>query len=43
MTASKAPNEPPLDLVCGMTVTPATAAGSLEYNGKEYYFCAQAA
>ncbi|HMS85600.1 MAG TPA: heavy metal translocating P-type ATPase [Nitrospira sp.] len=28
------------DPVCGMTVQPATAAGSYEYRGKSYYFCA---
>jgi|CXWL01.1.fsa_nt_gi Cu+-exporting ATPase len=29
-----------IDPVCGMTVQPATAAGSYEYRGKTYYFCA---
>ena len=29
-----------IDPVCGMTVQPATAAGSYEYSGKKYYFCA---
>lgn len=29
-----------IDPVCGMTVQPATAAGSCEYQGKTYYFCA---
>ena len=29
-----------IDPVCGMTVQPATAAGSYEYHGKTYYFCA---
>ncbi len=29
-----------IDPVCGMTVQPATAAGSFEYQGKTYYFCA---
>ncbi|MGE0643584.1 MAG: heavy metal translocating P-type ATPase [Nitrospira sp.] len=29
-----------LDPVCGMTVQPATAAGSYEYRNKKYYFCA---
>ncbi len=29
-----------IDPVCGMTVQPATAAGSYEYGGKKYYFCA---
>ncbi len=29
-----------IDPVCGMTVQPATAAGSYEYQGKTHYFCA---
>lgn len=29
------------DPVCGMQVDPAKAAGSSEYNGKTYYFCAK--
>ena len=29
-----------IDPVCGMTVDPATLAGSHEYQGKTYYFCA---
>jgi P-type Cu+ transporter len=29
----------PIDPVCGMTVEPATAAGSYEYQGTQYYFC----
>jgi Cu+-exporting ATPase len=29
-----------VDPVCGMTVQPDTAAGSYEYQGKTYYFCA---
>ncbi len=29
-----------IDPVCGMTVQQATAAGSSEYEGKTYYFCA---
>ncbi len=29
-----------IDPVCRMTVQPATAAGSYEYGGKKYYFCA---
>ena len=28
-----------IDPVCGMTVQPATAAGSYEYQGKTYHFC----
>ncbi|MFY9588400.1 MAG: heavy metal translocating P-type ATPase [Actinomycetota bacterium] len=27
------------DPVCGMDIDPATAAGSMEYEGKTYYFC----
>lgn len=27
------------DVVCGMMVDPAHAAGVSEYNGKKYYFC----
>jgi Cu+-exporting ATPase len=30
-----------LDPVCGMTVEPATAAGSVEHQGKTYWFCSQ--
>jgi len=29
------------DVVCGMQVDPANAAGSSEYNGKSYYFCSK--
>ncbi|MDH5640008.1 MAG: heavy metal translocating P-type ATPase [Nitrospira sp.] len=29
-----------IDPVCGMTVQPASAAGSCEHQGKTYYFCA---
>jgi len=29
------------DVVCGMQVDPARAAGTSEYNGKTYYFCAK--
>ena len=28
------------DPVCGMEVDPAKAAGSVEYKGETYYFCA---
>src|SRR5215469_13592981 len=28
-----------IDPVCGMTVNPQTARGSVEYQGKKYYFC----
>ncbi|OGO29119.1 MAG: YHS domain-containing protein [Chloroflexi bacterium RBG_16_52_11] len=27
------------DPICGMDVTPGTAAGKSEYNGQTYYFC----
>ncbi|BCA55769.1 P-type copper-exporting ATPase [Nitrospira sp. KM1] len=30
-----------IDPICGMTVDPATAAGSFDYRGTTYYFCAQ--
>lgn len=30
------------DPVCGMEVTPQTAAGKSEYKGKTYYFCSVA-
>ena len=29
------------DVVCGMQVDPAKAAGTSEYEGKTYYFCAK--
>jgi len=28
-----------IDPVCGMTVTPETAAGAWEHGGTTYYFC----
>ena len=28
-----------IDPVCGMTVTPETAAGAWEHRGTTYYFC----
>ena len=30
------------DVVCGMQVDPAKAAGKSEYQGKTYYFCSAA-
>lgn len=30
-----------IDPICGMTVSPNTAAGSFEYNGQTYYFCSK--
>ncbi len=29
------------DVVCGMQVDPAKAAGTSEYNGKTFYFCSK--
>jgi Cu+-exporting ATPase len=29
------------DVVCGMQVDPAKAAGTSQHNGKTYYFCSQ--
>ena len=29
------------DVICGMQVDPAKAAGKSEYNGKTYYFCSK--
>jgi Cu+-exporting ATPase len=40
MPSEPAPGSAVIDPVCGMTVQPATAAGSYEYQGKTYYFCA---
>ncbi len=40
MSIEPAPAIGETDPVCGMTVQPATAAGSYEYRGKKYYFCA---
>lgn len=33
-------NETQIDPVCGMTVVPQRSAGSFDYSGKTYYFCA---
>jgi Cu+-exporting ATPase len=30
------------DVICGMQVDPAKAAGRSEYNGKTYFFCSLA-
>jgi Cu+-exporting ATPase len=35
------PREQVVDPVCGMTISPADAVGSAEYNGETYYFCSQ--
>ncbi len=40
MPAQSSPAIGETDPVCGMTVQPATAAGSYEHGGKTYYFCA---
>jgi len=29
------------DPVCGMTIDPATAAASVEHEGRTYYFCSE--
>jgi Cu+-exporting ATPase len=29
------------DVVCGMQIDPAKAAGTSEFNGKTYYFCSK--
>ncbi len=39
-TEHSAKDESFIDPVCGMTVRPQTAAGSYEYKGTTYYFCA---
>src|SRR5215203_3934516 len=39
-TSTHAVSSAAVDPVCGMTVDPESAAGSFEYNGKTYYFCA---
>ena len=41
MSAGMPENAGEMDPVCGMTVQPATAAGSYGYQGKTYYFCAK--
>src|SRR4051812_16143000 len=33
--------ETQIDPVCGMSVEPASAAGSFDYQGRTYYFCAR--
>jgi Cu+-exporting ATPase len=33
-------HQPAIDPVCGMTVDPQRAAGSFEFSGRTYYFCA---
>jgi YHS domain-containing protein len=30
-----------IDPICGMTVDPATAAGSFDHDGKTHYFCSK--
>jgi YHS domain-containing protein len=49
-TQQAAPNDPThpmindqmvIDPVCGMVVNPATAAGSHEHKGRQYYFCSR--
>ena len=38
-TAVTDQSAPAKDPVCGMSVDPATAAATREYNGTTYYFC----
>jgi Cu+-exporting ATPase len=38
---AEAESDAQIDPVCGMRVEPATAAGSLDYRGQTYYFCAR--
>ncbi|MDF0676119.1 MAG: heavy metal translocating P-type ATPase [Nitrospira sp.] len=40
MPAQPEPAIGEIDPVCGMTIQPDAAAGSYEYRGKKYYFCA---
>jgi len=37
--SKKAKTGEAIDPICGMTVNPATAAGSFNHEGKTYYFC----
>jgi len=39
MEKEKTMNDTVRDLVCGMDIDPATAAGKSEYKGTMYYFC----
>ncbi len=39
LSMAPAAGEGVIDPVCGMTVNPATAPASAEYQGKTYYFC----
>jgi P-type Cu+ transporter len=34
-------NATAIDPVCGMTIDPATAAGSCRHDGEMYYFCSR--
>lgn len=38
---AKEETTPQIDLVCGMTIDPKTAAGNYVYKGKTYYFCSK--
>jgi Cu+-exporting ATPase len=38
---SNSPARGAIDPVCGMSVNPDSAAGSFEFEGKEYYFCSR--
>jgi Cu+-exporting ATPase len=41
MTRHAAETVEVVDPVCGMSVTPADAAGHLEYRGHTFYFCTE--
>lgn len=41
MMKENRPRKTHRDPVCGMEVNPETAAATVEYNGKTYYFCAR--
>ena len=41
MTTMTTKTEKFIDPICGMTVSPETAAASLEFEGKTVYFCSK--
>ncbi|MEP6741384.1 MAG: heavy metal translocating P-type ATPase, partial [bacterium] len=41
LSSAQAGETKAVDPVCGMTVSPNTAAGSFEYQGQTYYFCSE--
>ncbi|HEY0050602.1 MAG TPA: heavy metal translocating P-type ATPase [Pyrinomonadaceae bacterium] len=40
-TAATATGEKVVDPICGMTVSPETARGEIEFEGNQYYFCSK--